>query len=185
MSEVSNVTAAKPATGGAVYVADVGATLPTDVSTALGTDFTCLGYISEDGLTGGDALSTDVIKAWGGDEVLVTNSGKETTYSFTLIEALNVDVLKYVYGDDNVSGTLSTGIVINVNSDDLPDKAMVIDMVMKDGTLKRICMPQTAITEVGEVTYSDSGAVGYQITVRALPDSSDTKKYEYIQSATE
>ena len=183
MSDVSNVTAAKPKTGGAVYIADVGVTLPTSVSTTLSSDFTNMGYISEDGISGGDALSTDVIKAWGGDEVLVVNSGRETTYSFTLIEALNVDVLKFVYGDDNVSGSLSEGITVSVNSDELPQKTIVIDMVMKDGVLKRICMPKANITEVSEVTYNDTSAVGYAVTVKALPDDDENKKYEYIKSA--
>ena len=184
MSTVSNVTAAKPKTGGAVYIADTTATLPTDASTAIDTTvFTCLGYISEDGITNSASQETETIKAWGGDETLVINNGREDTLSFTLIEGLNVDVLAYAYGEDNVSGNLTDGIVININNDDIPDKAMVIDMVMRNGVLKRICLPQTSITELGEVSYADASAVSYAVTIKAMPDDAGNKQYEYIVSA--
>ena len=37
MSTVANVSAAKPRTGGAIYRAPLGTTLPTDASTAIDT----------------------------------------------------------------------------------------------------------------------------------------------------
>lgn len=50
MSTVSNVTAAKPRTGGAIYRAPLGTAIPTDATTALAEAFKALGYLSEDGL---------------------------------------------------------------------------------------------------------------------------------------
>ena len=184
MATANYVTAAKPAVGGAVYVADTTVTLPTDATSDLSSDFTCLGYISEDGLTNGSTLNTETKKAWGGDEVIVINQGRDDTFSFTLIEALNVDVLKFVFGEDNVSGSLEEGIIVNVNSDDLAEQAMVIDMIMRNGALKRICIPDAAVSEVGEVPYSDSDISGYEVTVTAIADEAGNKHYEYISSAS-
>ena len=184
----NKVTAAKPKVGGAVYVANPSnsLTLPTDATTALAAAFKALGYISDDGLTNSPTLDSDTVKAWGGDEVLTVYQGMEDQFSFTLLEALSVDVLKQVYGATNVSGDLATGITINVKSNiELPEQVYVVEMVLKDGTLKRIVIPSARITDIGDITYSDSDAVGYDITIKAMPDSSTSiTHYEYIKAAT-
>ena len=71
---------------------------------------------------------------------------------------------------------------MNVNTKDLDASAWVIDMILRDGALKRIVIPDGTITELGEVTYSDSAAVGYKITLAALPDSAGNTHYEYISA---
>lgn len=178
----NNVTAAKPKVGGAVYVAPVGTTLPTDATTALGEAFVALGYISDDGLKNSLGLDTDNIKAWGGDEVLTLYKGREDTFQFTLLEAMSVDVLKQVYGAANVTGTLSTGITISAKANiELPEQVYAIEMILKDGTLKRIVIPAARVSDVGDITYSDTDAVGYETTIRATPDTNGNTHYEYIK----
>ena len=179
---VTNVSAGKPKVGGAINVADTSATLPTTVSAAL-TGFTALGYVSEDGLTNQNTIESEDIKAWGGDTVLVIQTEKTDTFGLTLIEVLNVDVLKIVFGDTNVTGTLADGITVNVNATELPEKAWVIDMVMRGGALKRIVIPRAKVSEIGEVSYTDNEAVGYELTLTALPDASGNTHYEYIKAA--
>lgn len=181
----NNVTAAKPKIGGAVYVAASGTTLPTDASTALAEGYTCLGYISDDGLTNSNNIQSDVIKSWGGDEVLVVYQGREDNFSYTLIEAMSVEVLKQVYGDENVTGDLTTGIKIVVKSNIvLPEQVIVIDMLLKDDALKRIVIPCARVSEVGDIKYSDSDAVGYETTIKASPDANGATHYEYIKAAS-
>ena len=96
MADVKNVTSAKPKVGGAVYSAPLGTTLPTDATTALDKAFKTLGYISEDGFTNKNSPSSENVKAWGGDTVLITQKEKEDTFGYTLIESLNVEVFKGV-----------------------------------------------------------------------------------------
>lgn len=180
MSNVSNVSTAKPNVGGAAYTAPLGTTLPTDASTTLAATFKPLGYLSEDALVNTNTPDSDSIKAWGGDIVASVQSSKEDTFQFTLIESLNVDVLKEVYGKDNVTGDLKTGIKILANSKEYDNHILVFDMILKGGVFKRIVIPSGVISEIGDITYGDEDAIGYEITLTALPDADGNTHYEYI-----
>lgn len=185
---VANVTTGKPAAGGAIWRAPFGSTLPTDATTALDAAFKCLGYVSEDGLTNENSPESENIKAWGGDIVLTTQTEKNDTFGFTLIEALNTDTLKAIYGDDNVSGALATGITVRANSTEQEASAYVVETVMKGGVKKRFVIPNAKLSELSEITYKDDEAVGYGVTILAMPGGfaagdNDTHK-EYIVEAS-
>lgn len=181
---VSNVTAAKPKTAGAIFVAPIGTTLPTDSSTTLDSSFKNLGYVSEDGVKNNNSASNEQKKAWGGDTVLDTQTDKPDTFSFTLIEALNAEVMKYIYGSVNVSGSLAAGIAISANATEAAECSLVIEMILRNNVAKRIVIPRSKLTEVGEISYADSDAVGYECTVSAYADSLGNTHYEYIKSAS-
>lgn len=179
----TNVTAAKPASGGAVYRAPLGTTLPTNSTTALANTFVALGYCSQDGLTNSNSTTVEEIKAWGGDTVYTVQTDANDTFSFTLLEALNADVLKTIYGEANVSGSLSTGISVSSKADERTEYVWVFDMITRGNATKRIVLPDAKITDLGEISYSDSDAVGYQITLTAMAKDGVTH-YEYIKAAS-
>jgi len=177
----TNVTAGKPKVGGAIYRAPIGTTLPTDATTALGNAFVCLGYVSEDGLTNDNSPESEDIRAWGGDKVLTVLTSKDDNFGFTLIEALNVDVLKTIYGDDNVTGDLTNGIEVKANAKDLDEYVWAVDMVLRGGVLKRIVIPDGKVSAVGTISYVDDDAVGYETTLSTAADASGNTHYEYLQ----
>lgn len=176
----ANVTASKPKTTGAVFCAPLGTVLPTDAKTALAAAFKNLGYCSEDGVTNANSPSSEQAKAWGGDVVLDSMVEKPDSFKWTLIEATNVEVLKVVYGDTNVTGTLKTGITVKANREDQVERVFVVDMLLKNGGIKRIVIPKGKVVEVDEITYNDKKAIGYGTKISAVPDSSGNTHYEYI-----
>ena len=134
-------------------------------------------------MTNTNSPSSKSTKAWGGQVVLSTQTEKEDTFKSTLIEVLNVEVLKEVYGAGNVTGTIDTGITIKANAKELVEHAIVVDMVLKGGVLKRIVLPSAKVSEIGDISYGDSDAIGYETTWAALPDTNENTHYEYIKSS--
>lgn len=179
MADSTLVVAGKPKAGGAIWTAPLGTPLPTDAETELDVAFKSLGFVSDDGLTNELTTDTEEIKAWGGDTVLTVQTGTSDTFTYKLIEALNIEVLKEVYGASNVTGTLETGIKISVNSKEKIEHVIVIETALRD-KLKRIVLPIAKIKEMAEITYVDGEPVGYEVTVQALSDFDGNTHYEYI-----
>lgn len=185
MPEVSNVSTGKPKTTGALFRAPKGTPLPTSASATLNGAFNELGYASDAGVTNSNSPNTTTIKEWGGQTVLTIASEKPDTWKVKLIESKNGNVLETVYGEGNVTidginGTIS----VAANADETGEHPYVIDTVMSGGALKRIVIPCGELAAVGDIVYSGSDAIGYEVTINALPDASGNTHYEYIQLAS-
>lgn len=183
MATTSNVTSAKPKVGGAMFRAPLGTALPTDAVSDLAAAFKCLGYIDQDGVKNNISKTSDEERAWGGDVVNVLETDHSDQFSTNLIESLNLDVLKTVFGDDNVSGTLADGIAIKVNAQEKEDAVYVIDMILKGGVLKRIVIPVGRVTEIAEIEYSETASTGYGVTITAQAGADGDTHKEYIKAA--
>lgn len=183
------VTTGKPKITGAVYVAPKGTEAPTDATTSLSSAFVGLGYVSEDGLSNSNELNVSEIKAWGGVTVYRSLTDMTDEFSLTLIESENLDVMKTIYGSANVTSTATSSILpiggydtasIDVKVNDPEEMVWVFELALRNGKKKRIVIPDGAITAREEITYNDSDAVGYGITVSAYPDANGSTHKEYI-----
>lgn len=179
----SRVTTAKQGTIGAVWRAPKGTTLPTDATTALGTEFVNLGHVSEDGWTVSDSKESTTIKNMDGTDVFSVQTGVTSTIHVKLIEGLNPEVLKTAHGTENVTGTLADGISVTVNTDEPEEFVWVFETILRDGVLKRIVVPDGKVTETGDITYKMDEPVAYDFTITSLADASGNIRYEHMKSA--
>lgn len=184
MPNVTNVSTGKPKVAGAVYRAPKGTTIPTDATSTLAVGFLDMGYVTEDGVTNSNSPDTAKIRAWGGQTVLVVVNEKSDSFKLTFLESLNSNVLETVYGQSNVTVDGINGIIsVVANAAALDEFIYVIDMVMAGGALKRIVIPAGQLSELGDVVYKDNEAIGYEVTLECLPDSSGNNHHEYIKLA--
>lgn len=179
-NKVENVTFGKPKIGGAVFSAPIGTTLPVSANEELAEAFENLGYVSEDGLTNATEIDSEPIRAWGGDTVATAFNGKTDQYSFKLIEALRIEVLKEVFGKDNVTGDLATGIKVKSNQAELEDHVVVIDQIFRGGVLSRHVLPRAKVSAVDDIVYADGELVGFSVTLDAFPDEEGNTHYQYM-----
>lgn len=171
------IQSGSPVSGvGGVTRAKRGATLPADADTPLDTGvFTKLGYISEDGVTRKTDRDTEKIKAWGNYTVKTLIKDNSVTYSLTFLESSNGDLLKALFGEDNVvittpkSGVHDGKIAIK-HSAQLPEPA-VFTLEMKDGdTAMREVIPNGQLTVTGDVTFVHNDVIRYEVEIDALND---------------
>ena len=185
--KATNVTAGKPRSGGAVFSAPAGTTLPTDAVTAMATIselYKDLGYVSEDGLTESISIATTAIKEWGGSIVLITQDEKTATFKFKLIEYLNPDVQKFVNGDNNVTGAMQTGLKISVTDTDADERVLVFWQILRGGIPLRIVVPRCKITAIGDIVYKGNAAVAYDLTVQAIKNDAGQYYDKHIGGAS-
>jgi len=98
------------------------------------------------------------------------------------LESLNSNVLETVYGADNVTVS-GNAITVLANASELGEFVYVIDVAMRGGAMKRIVIPDGALSELGDIVYKDDEAIGYEVTLDCMPDASGNSHYEYIQTA--
>ena len=177
-------TAVKPKVGGAISMAPLNTSLPTSADATLNQAFANLGNVSDAGLVRSTDMDTNVIKAWGGDVVLVLDNGKVETYKFSMLNVTDASVLKLTHGDNNVTGSsLATGISVVSNNNERIGHAFVIDMIENNNTLHRIVIPNGVVTELDDISYVDNDALAYGVTITAIADSAGNTAYEYLKTA--
>ena len=178
----NNVTTAKPKVGGAVFVAPLGTALPTDATTALNEAFVSMGAISDEGYTITPTMTSGTIKEWGGTDVYTYDDEYGIEFKMKFIEGLSINVLKLIYGDDNVTGSLSDGLKVKSNAKDRGEKSMVIEEILKNGTLSRTVIPCIKLKTLGEIPHKRNDAIAYDSTFGANADANGDTHITYYKS---
>lgn len=157
---------------GIIYRAPLGTTLPTDAKTALASAYKDLGGISDAGITNAQSRETKDIKDFMGDDVASPQSSYTETLEVEFLESTNLEVLKTVFGDSNVSFTAATTtagaqIIVDHNSKVLPKSVYVLDTVYGAGMRRQIA-PLAQPTTVGDVVQVNTDVVKYKVTFKCF-----------------
>lgn len=172
-------------TTGAIKHAPLGTTLPSlsDISTSgvtLNQAFTGDEYVSEDGLTLSPSMSTTDIKDWSNSIVRKVLESFDGTLSWTMIST-NEGALGVAFGADHITTNAAAqthGKQMKVELGAHLPEAQSWVFLMKDGDARIIVLvPNGQVTEVGEVTFSASAAIGWNVTLSCYPDSDGESIY--------
>lgn len=173
MNDKDNITIGRPKVGGAIYFAPLGSELPTDASTSLSEAYVNLGYVTEDGVTISTAEETDMIKAWGPENVMVSQTDFGETVTYNLLETIRPAVLQYMRGAENVVIGEDGSIKSATTGDQLPRGIIVVDTIQNNGSANpryhRIVYGDCQITDrSGDQTYNNSDPVTFPVTITAF-----------------
>ncbi len=163
---------------GAIAAAPVATTLPVNATASLNEAFKPLGLIGEEGFEFEAQRSTSGEKAWGGVTVRIIQSEYEVKGRFTLLESTKAEVLKAVFGAQNVvvgDGTIS----VKHNEKLVERQAYTVDL--KDGNrVRRIVLPNAQLVPSGATQFVHNAIIQYPVELTAYPDEQGNCAYEYI-----
>lgn len=187
MPETREVRVGLPEQGttGAILSAPLGTAIPdlTDITkdgVSYNSAFTGNEYVSEDGLTLTPTMNTTDIKDWSGATVRKLISSFDGTLGWTMIST-NENQMKLTFGDKYVTSKAATATHGNqvkaALGAHLPDPKTWL-FLMKDGDARMvIAVPDGQITELSEVTFNSSNAVGWGVTLSTYPDENGHNAY--------
>ena len=185
MEGISAILTGSPITAtGGILSAPLSTTRPTDAVTALPAGFVKKGYVGEDGVTKTVDKTDEKVRAWGGSTVKIVRQEHSVSYSWTFLESGNAEVLKAIYGADNViitPATVDHGAQIEVRETGqmLPRESWLMEM--KDGgTAIREYVPDGQLAVSGDVQFVHSNVISYTVTLEAFPDANGVKSYSWM-----
>ncbi|MCP9622542.1 hypothetical protein FOH10_34320 [Nocardia otitidiscaviarum] len=169
---------------GGVLVAPLASTLPTSADGTIDAAFKALGYVSEDGIESMGERRIESVKDWNADIIAQLQTEHSVRFGLTLYAAWDQDVLREVFGEDNVTPTAATSTsgalyTVTENGAPLKHRAWVFDMANEEKKL-RIVLPNAKITSVTEKKFVSTELAGFMITVEAFKDDSGVKAYRYL-----
>lgn len=173
------ISSTKGVSGGYIYAAPVGTALPTDITSTLNAAFVNLGKITDDGIVESVDTDSETKNDINGDPMYTTKSSRTEQAVFTLAE-MDADVLKALYGPDNV--TVATGLItVKHNSKTIPPVSLVLELVLADDRRWRQVIPSATLTELGDLTILSSETAAREATFVFNADESGNTAYDYIE----
>lgn len=178
-----NVSVGKGVTGGYMFVAPQGSTLPTDYETALDGAFLNVGYLGDDGIVFSDSSSNDSFYDLNGDSIETSASEIEKTFTVTFRE-IKKDTLAILVGSANVTDADGKLTAHDKGPNDAA-YSVVFELLLKNGRKWRRVVPNCKLGELGDMTVVSTELIGREVTMSALKDATSGDYYTDYYASTE
>ncbi|MCZ9884641.1 phage tail tube protein [Arthrobacter sp. B2a2-09] len=158
--------------GADVFIAPVDTAGPDDVSTAWGADWKVAGLLDgASGFTETRDQDTSEHYAWGGVLFRRTSSKHKRSIKFVALEDNDV-----TFGLVNPGSTRSTTSGVRKGKIKIPTrKSFAIGFEVRDGDkIKRRIVKHAEVSEIADITESESDPTVYEITVLIFPEADNT-----------
>ena len=180
-NNTANVSVTKGVLGGYCFVAPLGTTLPTDATTALDNAFVNVGFISDEGITHAKSASNTNFFDINSTTIETATSEIERTLQLKFVE-MNAVAMGEAYGNDNV--TTANDLITYLDTDsEMPHKAMVLELVLKNGRRYRRVFPDVKVTEWGDQVDVSTELAGFDLTYTKYADANGRYEYGYVANA--
>ena len=182
-NNTSNVDVGRPKVGGYAFRGPLGTPLPQDSTKELNAALLNMGYVSNAGLKINYERSTTDHKDWNGDTVETTQDEYGETNTVEFIESLRGDLLKALFGVENVeivppNKDLDGSVSVTHNAQELENGSWVFNMASRKSR-KRVVIPNGRVTGIGEVSFVANDLIRYSATIKSYPDDKGNCSYEY------
>ena len=174
-------------TVGAVNIAPIGTTLPTDATTALNGAFEKCGYVSEDGVSLSQNYNTVDIKDWSRKTVRTLLNEFTGQISLKFIQT-GYEELCAIFGAENVIKTAATAsagekLAVKIGAHLPSPKCFVFNM--KDGDAKvRIVVPNAQVVPDGDLVFVANDPITWGCKLTCNADADGESIYIYTDDGT-
>ena len=156
------------AANGQVFVGPTTATLPTDETSTLDSEFIGLGYLTDAGVTVSPSMSVESVQPWQSFySIREIVTARELTVGMELLQ-FNADTTVLAFGGGTVTEESPGSFKMVPPSPEFVDKrSVVIDW--QDGDKDyRLVVPTAMVSEGGEFTLSRTAPATLAVTLKAL-----------------
>lgn len=153
---------------GHVYVAPVGSTLPTDVTTPFNASWLELGYLDEDGVSVTPSVDVNDIRAWQSATPVKTSiTSIDLECSFNMIQVNQASTGLFFFGESWTAGGGVATLTVSSNPT-LDERALAIEWTDDENNTNRLLLPRGLVTDREAMQLQRAEATAFGVTFRAL-----------------